>query len=91
MNVRFTKSFLTKLEDIFSESNFNLRYEKGNFKSGYCILNETNIVIINKYYSLEGKINCLIEIIINTDLQKSNFSDKSLEIYNHLTQTKLEI
>ena len=91
MTIKFTKSYLSKLEDLFTESNFNLRYEKGNFKSGFCILNETNIVIVNKYYSLEGKINCLTEIIQEINLDSAQFSEKSTELYNSINQTKLEI
>ena len=36
--MKYTKHLLNKLEDIFSESDYVLRYEKGNFQSGYCIL-----------------------------------------------------
>ena len=91
MSVKYTNSYLAKLENLFTESNFNLRYEKGNFKSGYCVLNETNIIIINKYYSLEGKINCLIVILQEIKLDTTKFSEKSLDLYNELLQTKLEI
>ena len=55
MTVRYTKQFLGKLEDIFAESDYILRYEKGNFKSGYCVLKDTRIAIVNKYYTVEGK------------------------------------
>jgi len=63
MTIRFTKQFLSKLEDIFAESDYVLRYEKGSFNSGYCLLNETKVAIINKYFTVEGKINCLIDIL----------------------------
>jgi len=91
MNVKYTKAYLSKLEDLFSESNYTLRYEKGNFKSGYCVLNETNIVIVNKYYSLEGKVNCLIEILRQINVNKEEFTEKSYQLFNELTQTKLKI
>ena len=63
MEVKYTTQFLSKLEDIFSESDYMLRYEKGNFQSGYCLLRETHVAIVNKYYPLEGKVNSLIEIL----------------------------
>ena len=47
-----------------------MRYEKGNFKSGYCIINKNKIVIINKYFTVEGKINSLIEIISKIDIDE---------------------
>ena len=91
MEIKHTKSFLSKLEDLVTESNYILRYEKGNFKSGYCILNDSSIVIINKYYSLEGKINCLIDIIQNITIEPKNLSEKSKELHAQITQTSLNI
>ena len=34
MEVKYTKHFLHKLEDLFSETDYQLRYEKGSFNSG---------------------------------------------------------
>lgn len=91
MQIKYTKSFLNKLEDIFSESDYVLRYEKGQFKSGYCVLKEQQIVIINKYYTQEGKINCLIDILKNIELSTKNLSDKNRNFYLELQQTALEL
>jgi hypothetical protein len=77
MAVKYTKHYLDKLENLFAASAYMLRYEKGNFKSGYCVLNETKVVIINKYFPLEGKINALIDIISELDFNAQDFSEKS--------------
>ncbi|EPR68006.1 hypothetical protein ADICYQ_3078 [Cyclobacterium qasimii M12-11B] len=45
MAVKYTKNFLDKLENIFASSEYHLRYEKGNFKSGYCILKELRLLL----------------------------------------------
>ncbi len=84
MEVKYSRHFLNKLEDIFSESDYILRYEKGNFKSGYCVIRDTKVVIVNKFYNLEGKINSLIEILRSVDLQTEKFSPKNLALYNDL-------
>lgn len=91
MEIKYSKSFLSKIEDVFAESDYTLRYEKGNFKSGYCVLDETKIVVVNKYYSLEGKINSLVEILQQISLNNSNFTEKTRVLYNQLRQTKLNI
>lgn len=57
--IKYTNHFLTKMEDLIAESDYTLRYEKGNFKSGYCVLKDQKIIIINKFYTMEGKINAL--------------------------------
>jgi len=86
MEIKYSKYFLNKLEDLFSESDYILRYEKGNFKSGYCIINETKVVVINKFYSLEGKVNCLLEIIKSIDLNSGNLSPKNQKVYQELRE-----
>lgn len=91
MAIKYTKHFLDKLENLFAASEYILRYEKGNFKSGYCILKETKIVIINKYFPLEGKINALIEIINELNLDPKDFKEKSNQDFlSELRQTTLK-
>ena len=91
MTIRYTKHFLNKLEDIFAESDYVLRYEKGNFKSGYCLLNETRIAIVNKYYTADGKINCLIDIIKSIEIDPASLSEKNSNLLMELSQTTLEL
>jgi hypothetical protein len=91
MTIRFTKQFLSKLEDIFAESDYILRYEKGSFNSGYCLLNETKIAIVNKYFTVEGKINCLIDILKEIDIDTSSLSDKNQTLLSELSQTTLKL
>jgi hypothetical protein len=81
MEIKYSKHFLNKLEDIFSESDYILRYEKGNFNSGYCIIRDTKVVIVNRFYSLEGKINCLLEILKSIDLNVEKLNPKNLKLY----------
>ena len=99
MELKYTNHFLNKIEDVFSESDYHLRYEKGNFKSGFCVLKETKIAIVNKYYTTEGKVNCLVDILKILELDSSKFSEKNKKFYKELltvtdedkSQTKLEL
>lgn len=74
-----------------AETNYTLRYERGNFKSGYCILNSDKVAVVNKYFSREGKINCLIDIIKSIEIDKEQLSEKNQSLYLELAQTKLEL
>lgn len=89
MEIKYTKHFLNRLEDIFSETDYMLRYEKGNFQSGYCILKDTRIAIVNKYYSLDGKINSLLEILKQIDINSKDLSEKNRKLYQEINQTQL--
>ena len=88
--IKYTVPFLTRLEELIGESDYILRYEKGNFKSGYCVLKDQKIIIINKFYTTEGKINALLDIFRNVVLDTSKFSEKSQKLYEELT-TQTEV
>jgi len=89
--IKYTNQFLIKLEDLIAESDYFLRYEKGNFKSGYCLLRDQKIIILNKFYNTEGKINILLEIFRNVPLETSKFSEKNLKLYEELAQQEVKI
>ena len=91
MLVKYTPHFLNKLEDLFAESDYVLRYEKGNFKSGYCLLKDTKVAIVNKYFPLDGKINCLLEIIKDINPDINQLSEKNRKFFLELTQTHLDL
>lgn len=82
--IKYTTHFLTKLEELIAESDYTLRYEKGNFKSGYCVLKDQKIIIVNKFYPIEGKINALLDILKNVALDTNQFTEKSLKLYEEL-------
>jgi len=84
--IKYTNQFLTKLEDMIAESDYVLRYEKGNFKSGYCLLREQKVMIVNKFYTTEGKINALLDILKTVTLDSTKFTEKSLKLYEELSQ-----
>ena len=84
--IKYTTQFLLKLEDMIAESDYTLRYEKGNFKSGYCVLKDQKIIIVNKFYPIEGKINALMDILKNVALDTTRFTEKSLKVYEEFFQ-----
>jgi hypothetical protein len=89
--IKYTNQFLTKLEDLIAESDYIMRYEKGNFKSGYCLLKEQKIMIVNKFFAMEGKINALLDILKNVELDTSKFSEKNMKLYEELTRPEVKI
>ena len=80
MEIKLTKQFQNKLESILISQDYKVRFEKGNFKSGYCIINKNKIVIINKYFTIEGKINSLIEIINKINIQEKKCTNDQLKL-----------
>lgn len=91
MVIKYSKHFLNKLEDLLSESEYVLRYERGNFQSGWCILKDTKIIVVNKFFALDGKINCLLDIIKSITIDNDGLSEKNRKLYFELAQTELEL
>lgn len=87
--IKYTQAFLSKLEDIFVEADYILRYEKGNFKAGYCLLKDKKIIIVNKYFNIESRINCLIDLLKNIELQAEQLSEKSQKLINEIHNNSL--
>lgn len=89
--MKITPSLQQKLEDIFKALHYSVRFEKGNFKSGYCLLEDKNIVVINKFFSLEGKVNTMFEIIRIIQIDESLLSEEQIKLCQKLKQTVLEL
>lgn len=77
MSLGKTKSTLKKLESLLQELKYTIRYEKGNFRSGYCIVNESRMIVVNKFFDVKARINTLIDIILHLDLGDQELSPES--------------
>lgn len=57
--MKATKGNLQKLVDEIEGHDYTVRYEKGHFQSGYCILENKKVVIVNKFFDLKSRIESL--------------------------------
>ncbi len=88
--MKYTQSTLDKLEAIPEEAGYVLRYERGTFQSGYCILEERKVVVLNKFLQTEGRINTLIDLIPQLDINPAALTKESKKLYTEII-SKLEI
>jgi hypothetical protein len=58
-----------------------LRYERGTFQSGYCILEQKRVVVLNKFLQLEGRINTILDLVPQLEINKDVLSDESKKLY----------
>ncbi|KXK37292.1 MAG: hypothetical protein J5I52_05100 [Saprospiraceae bacterium] len=84
---KFTKPTLQKLEQIFKELDYVIRYEKGTFNSGYCIVENTKVVVINKFYDTDGRVGVLMDILEVILEDDTLLSDKSRLFYRNMIKT----
>lgn len=79
--MKYTQTTLDKLEKITEEAGYVLRYERGTFQSGYCILEDKKVVVLNKFLQTEGRINTLIELIPQLEIDTDVLSEESKKTY----------
>ena len=79
--MKYTQASLDKLESIPEQAGYVLRYERGTFQSGYCILEERKVVVLNKFLQTEGRINTLLDLIPQLDINTEALTDESRKLY----------
>jgi hypothetical protein len=87
--LKYNQHTLGKLEDLFKASQYMVRYERGNFNSGYCILEQKKVIVINKFYDPEARINCLLEIMGEVLILEDNLDEKQMEFYQKIVEMTL--
>ena len=87
--MKYTQSNLDKLEAIPEQAGYVLRYERGTFQSGYCILEQKKVVVLNKFLQIEGRINTLIELIPQLSIDPGHLSEESAKLFANV-MAKLE-
>lgn len=89
--LRYNAALLKGLEDVFREGGYTVRYERGNFQNGYCVLEKRKVVVINKFHELDTKINAMMEILLSVaDIEIENLSDESTELFQKIRKEKAE-
>lgn len=84
--MKYTQTFLDKLQLILSESNYIIRFESGTFQSGWCLLQQKKIVVLNKFLNVEGRINILLEIIPQLQISFDALTLQSQKLYTLVMQ-----
>ena len=83
--MKFTQNTLDKVEKIAQESGYVMRYERGSFQSGYCILQEKKVVVLNKFLPTEGRINTLIDLLPQLNINFDSLTHESQKLYTEIT------
>ncbi|GAA4453472.1 hypothetical protein [Rurimicrobium arvi] len=84
MSLKITPNTLKKLEQLFEEARYIIRFEKGNFNSGYCVLEQKRVVVINKFLNIEGRITALSEILPSIQVNEEELSTEMQKLYRQI-------
>jgi hypothetical protein len=82
--MKYTQSTLDKLESLVEEAGYVLRYERGTFQSGYCILEQRKVVVLNKFLQIEGRINTIIDLVPQLNIQPDLLSAENKKVFEEV-------
>ena len=82
--MKYTQTILDKIEKIAEESGYVIRYERGNFQSGYCILQAKKVIVLNKFFQTEGRINTLIDLMPQLEINFDALTLESQKMYEEV-------
>lgn len=88
--MKFTQNILDKIERIAEESGYVIRYERGTFQSGYCILQAKKVVVLNKFFQTEGRINTLIDLLPQLNIHFDSLTLESQKMYDEVMSMAAE-
>lgn len=80
--MKYTQNTLNKIEKVITEVGYIVRYERGTFNSGYCILEQKKVIVLNKFLQLEGRINTVIDLIPQLGLDPEMLTPESRKVYD---------
>lgn len=82
--MKYTQTTLDKIEKIAEEVGYIVRYERGSFQSGFCILEEKKVVVLNKFLPLEGRINTMIDLVPQLKIDAEALTPDSRKWYDDI-------
>jgi hypothetical protein len=88
--MKYTQNVLDKIEKVIEEAGYVIRYERGNFQSGYCILQAKRVVVLNKFFQTEGRINTLVDLMPQLDINVDSLTHESQKVYDEVMSVPVE-
>lgn len=82
--MKYNQPTLQKIEKLIQESGYIIRYERGSFQSGYCILEHKKVVVLNKFLTVEGRVQTLLELIAILEINIDLLTHEQQGFYEHL-------
>ena len=84
MALKLNAATLTKIEKMIEEAGYVLRYERGTFQSGYCILEQKKVVVLNKFLQTEGRINTVLDLIPHLTIDTNQLTPDNRKLYEEV-------
>ena len=84
--IKLTQHSLDRLEELLLQAGYTIRNEKGNFKSGSCVLEASKVIVLNKFAAVESKVGFVVEAIQHIAIDESLLDDKNRKLLHEVKQ-----
>ena len=78
---------LQDLKALADQLGATVRFEKGDFKGGYCILKDSKVIVINKMTNLQKKVMILSAALKELGVDKIYLTPKMREIIDGMAES----
>jgi hypothetical protein len=80
------EDLIQELKSVASQLGAEVRFEKGDFKGGYCLLKESKVIVINKLANLQRKVMILSAALKELGADEIYLSPKLREVIEEMTE-----
>tara|TARA_A100001011_G_scaffold136266_1_gene143675 strand:+ start:3567 stop:3830 length:264 start_codon:yes stop_codon:yes gene_type:complete len=81
--MKTSKNLITtynELKEVFEKLNYKIVLDKGNFNTGYCLLEHEKIIVVNKNKPYENRVKILSSILSKIDTDDIYLKPKIREL-----------
>lgn len=82
------EEILQELKSLSGQLGAEVRFEKGDFKGGYCLLKESKVIVINKMANLQRKVMILSMALKELGIDQIYLTPKIREIIEEMSEAK---
>ncbi|NWF49126.1 MAG: hypothetical protein HXY49_01140 [Ignavibacteriaceae bacterium] len=82
------EEIIEDLKSIAAQLGAKVRFEKGDFAGGYCIINEDKVIVINKMANLQRKVMILSAALKELGVDEIYLSPRIREIIDEMADIK---
>jgi len=82
------EDLIQELKSLAAQLGAAVRFEKGDFKGGYCILKDSKVIVINKFANLQRKAFILSMALKELGVDDIYINPKLREIIEEMSDSK---
>ena len=80
------ETILNDLKSVATQMGAKVRFERGDFKGGYCLVKENKVIVINKLATLQRKVIILSQALKELGVEDVYLTPKLREVIEEMAE-----